>query len=110
MIDIYVVDPNRAYDDEEAARLLDCTVETIRINLGNGTLPGLKMGRGWVLPGAALWQRINEIALEEAATRREASKKPAPPARPAANDESATPTRSRRRPLANVSPQAVGEV
>ena len=35
-----------------------------------GDLPGVKIGRSWVFPEAALLQRLNDMALEGAAVRR----------------------------------------
>lgn len=61
----------KTYNVEEVAELLACDKDTAAERLNSGDLPGLKMGRSWVIPEQALIQRMNEIALEEAAKRRE---------------------------------------
>lgn len=55
---------------DEAAALLDCEVETVNARAAAGELPGLKVGRSWIFPVRALEDRLNEMALEEAAKRR----------------------------------------
>lgn len=55
---------------DDAADLLGCTAQTIEDRLRIGELPGLKFGRGWVIPKQALIYRLNEMALEQAAARR----------------------------------------
>lgn len=60
---------------EHLANMLGCDQETAAAKLINGELPGLKFGRGWVVPTEAFLHRLNELALEEAAKRRE---RPAP--------------------------------
>lgn len=59
------------YNVDQVAELLMCDKDTAAERLNSGDLPGLKMGRSWVIPEQALIQRMNEIALEEAARRRE---------------------------------------
>ncbi len=70
---------------DEAAKLARCSPATMAAGLRSGRYPGMKAGRSWVIPRAALIERINEIALEEAAKRR------SPRAQPQG--------KSRRRPL-----------
>ncbi len=60
-----------AYTITEAAAILDCKEETAVERIINGDLPGLKFGRGWIVPRAAFSQRLNELALEESARRRQ---------------------------------------
>lgn len=55
----------------ELARLFNCDSETVSMRLLNGDLPGLKVGRGWIVPRKALFERLNEKAHEEAAMRRQ---------------------------------------
>ncbi len=55
---------------EELARLLECDEETVAKRIIDGDLPGTKFGRGWVIPRQALLQRINEMAMQDAAARR----------------------------------------
>lgn len=49
--------------------MLHCSVKTVEERTRRGDLPGLKFGDGWVFPAAALFQRLNEKALEEARER-----------------------------------------
>ena len=55
---------------DAVAELLDCEVETLNMRALSGDLPGLKFGRSWVFPVAALEARLNELAVDEAAARR----------------------------------------
>lgn len=55
---------------EEAAALLDCEVETVNARAAAGELPGIKVGRSWIFPVRALEDRLNQMAVEEAAKRR----------------------------------------
>lgn len=55
---------------EEVAELLHCDPCTVENLLKRGDLPGLKLGRGWIIPFEALYQRVNQMALEEAEKRR----------------------------------------
>jgi len=66
-------------DIQAVADLLDCELKTVQARALAGYLPGLKIGRSWVFPLAALHQRLNELALAEAAERR-AGKTPSPAA------------------------------
>lgn len=59
-------------DPETAAALLCCTPETIEDRLRDGTLPGVKFGRSWVIPTQALEQTLCELALTQARERRKA--------------------------------------
>lgn len=54
----------------DIARLLNCSECTVRAELASGELPGLKIGKEWVAPADAFYQRLNERALREAETRR----------------------------------------
>lgn len=56
---------------DDLAELFACDKETAAARLTSGDLPGVKVGRGWIIPRQALFERLNEKALEEAATRRE---------------------------------------
>lgn len=62
---------------ETVAELLHCDEKTVAERLLSGDLPGAKFGRGWIVPAQALFQRVNELAVEEAAARRR-SAMPAP--------------------------------
>lgn len=55
---------------EDLATLFACDKETAAARLKCGDFPGIKVGRGWIIPRAALFERINEMAREESATRR----------------------------------------
>lgn len=59
------------YTAAQAAELLECSAKTVEERLRNGDLPGLKFGDGWVIPAGAFWQRLDELAIEQAAKRRQ---------------------------------------
>ena len=61
---------NEAYSVDEAAKICRCEPETLVVRIELGDIPGLKIGRGWIIPCEAFKQRLNELALEEALTRR----------------------------------------
>jgi len=61
----------RLLDPAAVATMLDCTEATVEDRLRDGTLPGLKLGRGWRIPADALADRLRELALAEAEKRRE---------------------------------------
>lgn len=52
------------------AQLLDCEESTVQARATSGDLPGVKIGRSWVFPEAALLERLNDMARSEAALRR----------------------------------------
>jgi len=62
---------------DSAADMLLCDKETVAERLNKGELPGLKFGRSWIIPTAAFFKRLNELALEEA-DRRKAESAPKP--------------------------------
>lgn len=55
---------------DEASAIVKCSIETLHDNLRSGHLPGTKFGASWVIPRRAFFDRLNEIAVEEAAQRR----------------------------------------
>lgn len=55
---------------DDLAKLFGCDKETAAARLTSGDLPGVKVGRGWIIPRQALFMRLNEKALEESAIRR----------------------------------------
>lgn len=58
---------------EQAAQSLGCAVKTIEDRARSGDLPALLWGDGgWVFPAAAFYARVNELAIEQAETRRKA--------------------------------------
>ena len=57
---------------DELARLLGCDKETAAKRIIAGDLPGSKFGRDWIIPRRALIERINVMAMEDAAARRAA--------------------------------------
>lgn len=59
------------YTIPEVAQILLCDEETAASRVIQGDLPGIKFGRSWVIPVQAFFQRLNELALEEAETRRQ---------------------------------------
>jgi len=56
---------------DDLAELFECDKETAAARLTSGDLPGVKVGRGWIIPRQALFERLNEKARDEAAARRE---------------------------------------
>ena len=58
------------YTADQAAALLGCSVKTVEEMARQGELPGIKPGGGWVFPAGALAQRLDQLALEQAARRR----------------------------------------
>ena len=67
--------PPEILDTPDVAALLRCAVTTVEERARAGDLPGVKYGDGWVFPTRALFERLNELAREQAAIRR----KPRPP-------------------------------
>lgn len=55
---------------DDLAKLFACDKETAAARLSTGDLPGVKVGRGWIIPRQALFERLNEKAKEESASRR----------------------------------------
>lgn len=61
---------------DDLAELFSCDKETAAARLTRGDLPGVKVGRRWVIPRQALFERLNEMAHEQAALRRSAFEPP----------------------------------
>lgn len=57
---------------DQVAELLHCEPATAAEQFAKGVLPGLKFGRQWIAPRQAFFERLNALALEQAAERREA--------------------------------------
>jgi hypothetical protein len=55
----------------DLATMFGCDKETAAARLTNGDLPGVKVGRSWIIPRQALFERLNDKAREEATARRE---------------------------------------
>lgn len=55
----------------EAAAILKCSTATLEDHLRSGHIAGTKFGVSWVIPRVAFFERVNQIALDEAAKRRE---------------------------------------
>lgn len=60
----------------EVAEILHCDVHRVSERLISGDLPGTKYGRSWVIPAAALCQRVNEISIEKSEERRRQATQP----------------------------------
>lgn len=58
------------YTSLEVAEILRCTQGQVEEMLRSGDLPGIKFGRSWIIPSDALSQRLTEIALSQAVSRR----------------------------------------
>jgi excisionase family DNA binding protein len=80
--------------EAEVAQLLDCEPSTIQTKARENELPGVKYGRSWLFPRAALLEVLNRQAMQNltakpkpsplATTRKEPGKgKRTPPALPA---------------------------
>jgi excisionase family DNA binding protein len=71
---------------EQAAHFLNCSMLTVERKLRGAQLPGIKYGRSWMIPKAALLTVINEEALAAAMTmleqRRRANHQQAPATSP----------------------------
>lgn len=96
-------------DVDQVAQLLRCSPKTVQDRARDGDLPGLKWGIDWVFPIGALLRRLDEIALAQAALRREPNKPSAqlhdikqrksrrsPPALPDLSPAGAAPGRGRQ--------------
>lgn len=59
-----------AYSVDEVAEILDCSTETAAERIACGDLPGIRFGRGWIVPKEAFSRRLNDLALEQAQERR----------------------------------------
>ncbi|MDO8775705.1 MAG: helix-turn-helix domain-containing protein [Burkholderiaceae bacterium] len=79
------------YSVDDVAKILCCEPATVATHLSTGYLPGLKFGRSWVIPVGAFVQRINELAMSQAAEQR------AIRGRPHVANPIAPKTKSRRR-------------
>lgn len=55
---------------QEIARILQCDEKTVEEAARKGNLPGVKFGRGWVFPKAALLEALNSQAKEGAEVRK----------------------------------------
>ena len=58
------------YTAQQLAELLGCDKETAEARIRQGDLPGVKFGKGWIVPRQAFIERVNEMAKAEAAARR----------------------------------------
>lgn len=56
---------------DETADLLDCETRTVEDALRDGKLPGIKLGRSWMIPREALLEVVNELAKQNLAVRME---------------------------------------
>lgn len=61
----------------EASEFLECGEERILDLLREGVLPGVKLGRAWVIPSAPFYAAVERLAETEAALLRQ-SIKPTP--------------------------------
>ncbi|WP_333907132.1 helix-turn-helix domain-containing protein [Delftia acidovorans] len=59
---------------DDLAELFGCDKETAAARLTSGDLPGVKVGRGWIIPRQALFERLNEKARHESEMRRSNNK------------------------------------
>jgi hypothetical protein len=54
----------------QVAEIVGCSEDRATELLNGGVFPGIKYGRSWRVPPAALEQRLVELALQQAAERR----------------------------------------
>jgi excisionase family DNA binding protein len=71
------MDGTMILDVDQAAALLRCAPDTVREQADRGVLPGVKYGRDWVFPEAALADALNDQARAQAASRRSRKQRPA---------------------------------
>lgn len=64
------MDPRAPLTVDQVAQLLACTADTVRELARDGTLAAIKPGRDWIFPAGALYARLDELAIAEAASRR----------------------------------------
>ena len=86
--------PIAMLNPETAAPILDCSPDTVAELINAGELPGLRYGRSWIIPPAALEQCLTSRAIEQMLARR-AARNPAPEGPPTGN---AAPTQPRPLP------------
>lgn len=58
---------------DEVAEILQCEAKTVEDALRAGKLPGVRLGRSWMCPRAALLETINNLARENLALRPQAA-------------------------------------
>ncbi|WP_221227818.1 helix-turn-helix domain-containing protein [Rhodocyclus tenuis] len=58
-------------DVRQVAEILRCDADTAAKRLNNGDLPGLKFSHSWIIPASVFYERLAEMAKEEAAKRRQ---------------------------------------
>lgn len=86
--------PIAMLNPETAAPILDCSPDTVAELLNTGELPGLRYGRSWIIPPAALEQCLTSRAIEQMLARR-AARNPEPEGAPTSD---AAPTQPRALP------------
>ena len=57
------------FDSADVAKMLRCAETTVEERARKGDIPGVNFGDGWIFPAKALFARLNELALEQAAKR-----------------------------------------
>jgi excisionase family DNA binding protein len=63
----------------QVSELLKCHKQTVEDLLRRGELPGIKIGRAWLVPSDALNLRLTELALSESESRRNRHTTPTQP-------------------------------
>jgi hypothetical protein len=65
-----VIDAAPILSADQVANLMRCSVSTIENKARTGEIPGVLWGDGgWVFPAAALYERLNQIARQNAQQR-----------------------------------------
>jgi hypothetical protein len=78
VIDLATAELPPIINPEYAALMLECEPKTVEDHLRAGTLPGEKFGTGWIIPTGAFLQRVNEVAMINAAERLQQRKSGSP--------------------------------
>ena len=60
------------YTTDEVKQMLGCEEDTVRNLLQDGLLACVKVGRSWVFPCTAFEASLNQMALDDTSTRRDA--------------------------------------
>lgn len=60
---------------DEIKQMLGIEEDTVRTLIQDGLLAAVKIGRSWVFPRAAFEASLNQLALDDTSTRRDASHK-----------------------------------
>ena len=63
--------PSEKISMEEAAAFLECSTDQVERELRAGRLPGIKIGKPWIIPRLAFNAAVNDLAIDAARELRE---------------------------------------